>query len=124
MPKISYKVSKFIQNEKNRDRSAQELLKWGMPPGSVNTDSVKYSPQEYFDRGVESIKNLVQQEGQMPVDPIQSESFNYFSLLSKIDAPVDLVKIMANVCLKEQGDRKSTRLNSSHIPLSRMPSSA
>ena len=24
----------------------------------------------------------------------------------------------------EQGDRKSTRLNSSHIPLSRMPSSA
>ena len=26
--------------------------------------------------------------------------------------------------LKQLGDRKSTRLNSSHIPLSRMPSSA
>ena len=26
--------------------------------------------------------------------------------------------------LKSEGDRKSTRLNSSHIPLSRMPSSA
>ena len=26
--------------------------------------------------------------------------------------------------LKQVGDRKSTRLNSSHIPLSRMPSSA
>ena len=28
------------------------------------------------------------------------------------------------LCMKGRGDRKSTRLNSSHIPLSRMPSSA
>ena len=30
----------------------------------------------------------------------------------------------ASFRLLEQGDRKSTRLNSSHIPLSRMPASA
>ena len=36
-----------------------------------------------------------------------------------------IVEFMAS-CMKyiRQGDRKSTRLNSSHIPLSRMPSSA
>ena len=35
-------------------------------------------------------------------------------------------KVFANIkkALKPGGDRKSTRLNSSHIPLSRMPSSA
>ena len=32
--------------------------------------------------------------------------------------------VSANLGYEEQGDRKSTRLNSSHIPLSRMPSSA
>src|ERR1051326_1743782 len=30
----------------------------------------------------------------------------------------------ANLCTPSRADRKSTRLNSSHIPLSRMPSSA
>ena len=30
----------------------------------------------------------------------------------------------ARIIAKHMGDRKSTRLNSSHIPLSRMPSSA
>ena len=30
----------------------------------------------------------------------------------------------ANILKSMEGDRKSTRLNSSHIPLSRMPSSA
>ena len=31
---------------------------------------------------------------------------------------------LAVICGEDQRDRKSTRLNSSHIPLSRMPSSA
>ena len=38
-----------------------------------------------------------------------------------IDAP-EAAPVEA--ALKAKGDRKSTRLNSSHIPLSRMPSSA
>ena len=33
-------------------------------------------------------------------------------------------KLKKNIKIKIIGDRKSTRLNSSHIPLSRMPSSA
>ena len=43
----------------------------------------------------------IEHEGEQPVYDIQTQSGNYLS-----------------------GDRKSTRLNSSHIPLSRMPSSA
>ena len=35
-----------------------------------------------------------------------------------------LYDIALNHCPEDDGDRKSTRLNSSHIPLSRMPSSA
>ena len=35
-----------------------------------------------------------------------------------------LKAIMKKLGMKPQEDRKSTRLNSSHIPLSRMPSSA
>ena len=34
------------------------------------------------------------------------------------------ISVLRGNCRIEQGDRKSTRLNSSHIPLSRMPSSA
>ena len=36
----------------------------------------------------------------------------------------DSIKIVLNGAIKDVEDRKSTRLNSSHIPLSRMPSSA
>ena len=36
----------------------------------------------------------------------------------------DIADVITNDKLKFLGDRKSTRLNSSHIPLSRMPSSA
>ena len=39
-------------------------------------------------------------------------------------APLALPESDANGVRNPQGDRKSTRLNSSHIPLSRMPSSA
>ena len=41
----------------------------------------------------------------------------------KISGPVEVV-LDENYKPGEEGDRKSTRLNSSHIPLSRMPSSA
>ena len=37
---------------------------------------------------------------------------------------VELVDFTFTDALRSRGDRKSTRLNSSHIPLSRMPSSA
>ena len=36
----------------------------------------------------------------------------------------ECARILSNIPVKYFGDRKSTRLNSSHIPLSRMPSSA
>ena len=36
----------------------------------------------------------------------------------------DIIQIPAFLCRQTDLDRKSTRLNSSHIPLSRMPSSA
>ena len=47
----------------------------------------------------------------MPVFPTLSESLKYAALAFTKD-------------LSKLRDRKSTRLNSSHIPLSRMPSSA
>ena len=55
----------------------------------------------------------------------------YFELLKSIgpefyilrEAPLDQIEQEAGVCIAE-GDRKSTRLNSSHLKLSRMPSSA
>ena len=40
------------------------------------------------------------------------------------ELPVGEEDVELAVVLAEGGDRKSTRLNSSHIPLSRMPSSA
>ena len=36
----------------------------------------------------------------------------------------DNPQVIGSITKSEQEDRKSTRLNSSHIPLSRMPSSA
>ena len=38
--------------------------------------------------------------------------------------PISYLKARAADVVRELRDRKSTRLNSSHIPLSRMPSSA
>ena len=60
----------------------------------------------------------------VPVNPKGGEIFGYPAVTSiaAIDPPVD----MAVIVIRPDAilDRKSTRLNSSHIPLSRMPSSA
>ena len=57
-------------------------------------------------------------DGQIYYDPIQETRYVY-------DAASYRWKSMQHpATVVSYGDRKSTRLNSSHIPLSRMPSSA
>ena len=66
-----------------------------------------------------------------PTTPLSDADMD--ALESALDAlpaplePLDLSMLdgfLAGVLLQPTPDRKSTRLNSSHIPLSRMPSSA
>ena len=53
-----------------------------------------------------------------------SEYLSVSALIHNLELKKDWDKIRKNYAKKNGGDRKSTRLNSSHIPLSRMPSSA
>ena len=57
---------------------------------------------------------------------LQSELIRYLSLMGEIDGQrnQDLRQIMKYWWYKRTKDRKSTRLNSSHTDISRMPSSA
>ena len=52
------------------------------------------------------------------VNLFKGDISNYADLNGKVDC------VYLDLCTNFTGDRKSTRLNSSHIPLSRMPSSA
>ena len=45
-------------------------------------------------------------------------------VIISVEYTIDKKKLEGNSIDKKKVDRKSTRLNSSHIPLSRMPSSA
>ena len=54
---------------------------------------------------------------------IEPEAFKNVCEENNLD-PKNVAKFTDNDWLSIRGDRKSTRLNSSHIPLSRMPSSA
>ena len=47
-----------------------------------------------------------------------------YDIVIVIEAPDELSATALNLSLSALGDRKSTRLNSSHLKLSRMPSSA
>ena len=42
----------------------------------------------------------------------------------RLGKPEDVDRVLELILFASKEDRKSTRLNSSHIPLSRMPSSA
>ena len=62
-----------------------------------------------------------------PIEGIKSRIKSYDSLLKKIrrkDIPMTLESIEKNITDIAGVDRKSTRLNSSHLARSRMPSSA
>ena len=66
-------------------------------------------------QGVRQLAEKVQQ-GNLQPDQIDEEMLNQHVCMHEL-APVDLV-------IRTGGDRKSTRLNSSHPSRSRMPSSA
>ena len=58
-------------------------------------------------------------DAQVTIGPVIDDGFYYDFSYKRPFTPEDLTAIE-----KRMADRKSTRLNSSHIPLSRMPSSA
>ena len=78
-----------------------------------------------YENGTTGIKNLdfnsFIQEQDISIPDIKTQQ-KIVSILSSIDEKIETNKRI-NDNLEEQ-DRKSTRLNSSHMPKSRMPSSA
>ena len=55
---------------------------------------------------------------------VEQSGVNYLEHLKQKDARITYIDASGNVLYDSQADRKSTRLNSSHIEESRMPSSA
>ena len=84
------------------------LLDLGLP----TRDGREVLAEIKADESLKSIPVVVLTASTSDVDHAVSEQLNVEGYLTK---PVDLPRFI---------DRKSTRLNSSHIPLSRMPSSA
>ena len=59
-----------------------------------------------------------------PSAQYSQETIELARAITKVDAPTASSNLSPLLQSRIQRDRKSTRLNSSHIPLSRMPSSA
>ena len=85
-----------------------------------------------FTIGRENTLELLRERGELAVSAAVSQvrsqldpavqQLNYLAIvIGSLDEPLEDSSRVADLL---NGDRKSTRLNSSHIPLSRMPSSA
>ena len=105
------------------DKSFEEVLSLYSIVGGTPLYLNKFIGKGY----VEVVKNEILQKGQPLYEEVEfllreelKEPRNYFVILEALS----LGKRKLSEIINETGDRKSTRLNSSHIPLSRMPSSA
>ena len=59
-----------------------------------------------------------------PLESKKTSRHKFFKAAAATGAVAAASLAMPNISVAQGTDRKSTRLNSSHIPLSRMPSSA
>ena len=88
------------------------------PDGSLTAHKLlSENPEAYRDAAVQGIRELLGLSKGEPIPP------------GRVGAVKMGTTVATNALLERKGertllDRKSTRLNSSHIPLSRMPSSA
>ena len=79
----------------------------------------KHNPEVVANSTFEKFPSIVARQ-KLPTKDIEKETSNSTNDLDKA-SDIQLVKMESQLPLP---DRKSTRLNSSHIPLSRIPSSA
>ena len=89
---------------------------YNIKPEQINTGS-----QEFSNLLQKNVNKFLLEDGDCPVSPIIKVPAGYQAIHS---SGIDGVDEKCHDFEKETLDRKSTRLNSSHIPLSRMPSSA
>ena len=84
--------------------------------------------QRFIDREVEPHAMAWEEAGSVPRDVLKRMGdAGFFGLMYESEYGGAEADALTNLVFAEalsQSDRKSTRLNSSHIPLSRMPSSA
>ena len=86
----------------------QTLVQMAYDRGLRTRDLIK------TDKGIAMLKAIVEEEGALGVGYMDA-------IMDKIDSYF-IINATRNIAT--MGDRKSTRLNSSHLKLSRMPSSA
>ena len=90
----------------------------------------EFKPQEVVSSSVERKEFRSSVAGEIPRSKAGENKQNAANIISRVSQKIeklrDIIKTGGVSWLHEHSltDRKSTRLNSSHIPLSRMPSSA
>ena len=75
------------------------------------------------ENGAESLKLACSEKPDVIVTDFQMPAMTGLEMIEELRGRDDMGDVPV-IMLTARGDRKSTRLNSSHIPLSRMPSSA
>ena len=96
---------------------------WNTNPGVGNPNTASTPSDNHVQKTGKGSKLVKKQQGADPDNPTaatQDKSMNIHDATLTAD-PSNISGAIQNAL---HGDRKSTRLNSSHIPLSRMPSSA
>ena len=123
-------IYRALANDPNKDAKLADFREYLQREGLQEPDIVKENNDVNFlarlrDRIVnQGMAPLIETETANPYQIYEADEGNVGGRAKGIEHIEDLVFRKGSRGVDEALDRKSTRLNSSHIPLSRMPSSA
>ena len=124
----------MCSSDLDNDREGRDLRQFARElPVDLTPEGYAFiwNTEKVIERGIEKIdvvEAILRSQGQFDYlkDKVKPEELLYVTSYGEFkDFKVYMISLSRDI-LRPQflGDRKSTRLNSSHIPLSRMPSSA
>ena len=124
-----YEVVSFDIGKRKSEKSRLELILKCEDLEELEILSSRLTALGAYEKGaVESVFKPAPRDSNVPEDFYSTSNHRTEIFLRGKWVPVELQRMDAIIVLQDSNpicvDRKSTRLNSSHIPLSRMPSSA
>ncbi|MFC1517636.1 hypothetical protein ACFL5G_03660 [Candidatus Margulisiibacteriota bacterium] len=112
MKRPSFKARNFLKKIRDAERSLGRMMNIGeqkVASGGGQTGkkivqkNIEFNLQKLYEQGMQNVRNLEEQKAKSPIDPIQSEAYNFFVAGLKKKASEKYLQDFAKLCLDHQG---------------------